>query len=354
MIVTRYIFKRIVPFFVVSTLFFVFILQLVDLLMNLWNYISNNVSIVDILKIYIFYIPKCVSFSIPLALLFSVVYVLSDMYSKNELTICFASGIPLMRIALPVLLFSLVLSVLSFFLDDRIVVPTYNRKTELQNTLLNKNTSFNNSGIVVQTEKGKTVYKADFYNDDEKKLLNLYVVMRNDEGSLDKVIRAESACWEEDHWELSNAVCYSVNDDKTLSFDSCSDVILDEPFDTFRRIDVSVETISSDEAKKYISYRKRVGLPYSEALAQYYKKFSFPLVTFIVTFLSISLSGKSRKNVFLISLISSIVMAAGYYVSQMVTMVLSKYGYISPFMGAWLPVILFTILSFILLKYSRT
>ena len=75
---------------------------------------------------------------------------------------------------------------------------------------------------------------------------------------------------------------------------------------------------------------------------------------FIVVFLSIGLSGKSRKNVLLISLSLSVSAAVLFYVLQMITMLLSKFGYISPFMGAWFPVFLFIVISIVLLHYART
>ena len=35
-------------------------------------------------------------------------------------------------------------------------------------------------------------------------------------------------------------------------------------------------------------------------------------------------------------------------------MLMAKFGVLSPFMGAWLPVFLFVVLSVVLLKYART
>ena len=75
---------------------------------------------------------------------------------------------------------------------------------------------------------------------------------------------------------------------------------------------------------------------------------------FIVVFLSIGLSGKTQKNVLLMSLLSCIGAAVSYYVAQMVTMLLAQFEYISPVMGAWFPVIVYTIISIALLRYTRT
>ena len=71
-------------------------------------------------------------------------------------------------------------------------------------------------------------------------------------------------------------------------------------------------------------------------------------------FLSIGLSGKTRKNVLLMSLVFSLSAAVAFYVMQMVTMLLAQFGYISPVVGAWFPVIVFIALSIVLLKFART
>ena len=65
-------------------------------------------------------------------------------------------------------------------------------------------------------------------------------------------------------------------------------------------------------------------------------------------------TGKTKKNVLLVSLASCIGASVLFYVMMMVTMVLAKHGYISPFMGAWFPVFFFIVGSLVLLKYSRT
>ena len=54
-------------------------------------------------------------------------------------------------------------------------------------------------------------------------------------------------------------------------------------------------------------------------LSEYYKKFAFPLIVFIVVFLSIGLTGKTKKNVLLISLASCITASVLFYVTMMVT-----------------------------------
>lgn len=351
-----YIYRRFLPIFLGSLFFFCLVLMLVDLLMNLWSFISQEVPPNQILKVMVLYIPKTMSFSLPLSILFAVSYTLSDLYAKNELTAIFAAGVSLFRFTFPLLVLSLALSFGLFVFEDKVVVPTYAKKTELQAQLLNQQQSLNNDRIVIIADQGRVVYRADYYNDAEQRLVGLLVIFRNQQKNLERIVRSNSALWKEGYWECSEATEYVVDGKYLHSQPVSQDTMLTmvEPPETFRNNTIDVETVSVQEAKAYIKRLSRAGFSVSEATSQYYKKFSFPLVVFIVVFLSIGLSGKTRKNVLLISLVLCIMAAVLFYVSQMVTMLLAKFGYISPFLGAWFPVILFIFISIVLLKFART
>lgn len=356
--IVEYLFRKIIPLFIGAVMFFSFVILLVDLMMNLWNYISNGVGGLKVLRIMLLYIPKTIWYATPIAILFASSYTLSDLYASNELVAIFASGISLVRFTFPLLIFAFLMSIGLFLFDDYVVVPTYSKKTAEQDIALKVNQNDNNDKIVVIGENGNVIYKAEYYEDSTESLYSVFVVIRNKDKSLDCVIRSNSAKWnkEKNCWILSNATQYSVKDKNLVNenFDSNYEERLVEPPATFRKNIVSVETVNSTDAKIYIEHLQRAGLPFAEALSLYYKKFAFPFIVFIVVFLSIGLSGKSRKNVMLISLASCISASVLFYITQMITMILAKYGAISPFMGAWFPVFLFVIISLVVLKYART
>ncbi len=353
----KYLFRKFLPLFIGAVFFFSFALVMVDLLMNLWNFISNEVAAGDILYLMWLYIPKTLWYATPMGILFAVSYTLSDLYARNELVAIFASGISLLRFSFPLLVFSFILSFGLFFFEDNIVVPSYAEKTALQTKLLNKETTKNQDNIVILGDRGNIVYKADYYDDNVSRLYTVYIIARNEDKSLQAVIKADSAKWNDDVWMLSNPVQYTPDGD-SLSVKKGADreitKRLTEPPETFQNNTVSVETVNTEEARKYIEHLMRAGLPSNEELSEYYKKYAFPFILFVVVFLSIGLSGKTRKNVMLISLASSISAAVLFYVTQMITMLMAKFGILSPFMGAWFPVVLFIFISIVLLKHART
>lgn len=353
-----YLYKKIIPLFLGAMIFFALVLNLVDLFMHIATYLQNNVSVHDIVMVMLYYIPKTIWYAVPVAILFSTSYSLSDMYANNELEALFASGVSLFRFTLPVLILSVVLSFGLFFFENHFVVQTYEKKTSLQDKLLNKKTNENNTDVIVLSANGRIIYKARRYIESSKKLSDAYFVFRDEEKNLQAIVFASTSFWDEtnERWNLQAAVQYTPVGEKfeVGNPEKKYTDLLTESYTIFRKTNVDIQSVSAKDAKVYISHLKKAGLPYHEQLSEYYKKFAFPFIVFIVVFLSIGLTGKTKKNVLLISLASCISSSVLFYVTMMVTMVFAKHGYITPFMGAWFPVIFYTIASIILLRYSRT
>ena len=114
-IIQRYVLQLFFPVFTVALLFFILLLELADLFSNLAQYLQNGVKFIDLLRVMYFYLPKCVSFAMPLSVLFAASYTMGNMYAKNELTAIFASGFPLAALVAPLIFFGFLLSIGMFF-----------------------------------------------------------------------------------------------------------------------------------------------------------------------------------------------------------------------------------------------
>ena len=186
------------------------------------------------------------------------------------------------------------------------------------------------------------------------------VITENDGSPWPMRMDAPVAEWSEDDgcWVFHNVVRFRWDEEKNLYAMTQQRLMLDESYDqspdSFRNISRNVEEMEMNTAKAWIESLKKAGLPYREALTEYYKRFSFTFTPLIVALISISFTGKFRKNVLLMSLLSSMMIAAGYYILQMVLMLFAKMGYIPPIMGAWGALSVFVVLSLIMLKNADT
>ena len=354
-ILQRYLLQLFFPVFVITILFFILLLQLGDLFLNLAQYLQNHVRFVTLLRVMYLYLPKCISFAMPLSVLFASSYTMGNMYAKNELTSIFASGMPLAVLVAPLVLCGFLLSIGMFYFEDRILIRFQRQKIALVNSILEPQQNLNSSDVVILSDSGKVVYFADYYDDSQKELSNVLIVLRSESGDVSTVIKGSFARWQDDHWKVIDKSVYTFTAENDVLYqDTIDESVFSEQPETFQRNITSIDEMTIAQAKLFIDNLKKMGLPYHEYLSQYYRRFSFPFTAFIVLFFSVSVGGRFKKNILLMSLLFSLALAILYYVTEMMTMLFAKWEYISPLAGAFLPFLLFTVLSVAMLRIART
>jgi len=355
MLLDKYLIRQFLPIFFIAISMFVFLLLLIDLFSNLIRYLNNEVSVITILKISFYFIPKSISYSMPMSLLFAAAYTLGDLYSRNELTSVFATGIPLWRFSMSFVVVGLVASIFSFYLDDRVVIPTLKLKNELSRRALKQYVTESNSDIVIKARNGLIIYSVDYF-DGEKNILNgVNVVEMDEKGSFLSQIRSPSAQWKDGYWEFKSAVIYRYDEEGILRISPFfGDESYNEHPDIFKRKAVNVEELSARNAGLLVKDLRSAGLPYQHTQANYYHRYSFAATSLIVMILSISMGGRFRKNILLMSLFTSLSVAVIYYIAEMLSMTMAGLNIIHPFVGAWFPVLIFIVIGMLLLRSAKT
>lgn len=358
MILHKMFIRNIIPVFLVTLLFFVMILQLLDLFANLWRYLQNDVPISQILYLALLYMPKCIILSLPVAVLFSISFTLGNHYASNELISVFGSGISLFQFTYPVFILAFLISLFGLFFEDAVVIKTFKRKNELANELMHTGAGYSRSNVVKLSKGGRVVYYANYYNDKTKTLSGLIYLERREEGGIERRIDAQYARFEEDRWILNKARIFQwTAEGDFLEEDyreKLQDPVINEEPNVFRKQESNVDEMRLKEAKEYIAFLARNKLPLLEAKTDYYNRYAFSLTPLIVAIISSALGGRFKKNILLMSLLLSLVIGVAYYVIQMVTVILAKLGYMPPVIGAWFGVILVLILGSYLFYNAKT
>ncbi len=352
----RMLFALFLPVFLISMVFFVLVLQLMDLFTNLWRYLAQDTGFLQILLIGLFYLPKCVSFALPVAVLFSIAFVLGNLYANNELVAIFASGVSLYRLIAPFLLLGAALSVGAFYFEDEVVIGSLQRKKELYQQAVHQTITLSNANVTVVSQGTRIIYQADYYNDAQKQLNKVTVIVRDREFRFAARIDAERGEWSGTRWTLKACRIFEWDGEsfRQRSQDSYeSDLLTEEPA-TFQRLTRRVDEMRRQEAFRWVDSLRRAGLPFREALTDYYKKFFFALTPLIVTLLAGAVGSTFRKNILLMSLLASLGLSVVYYVVQMVGLILAKSGSIHPLAGAGSSFILFVVAGLFLYRTART
>ena len=344
--------------FIISIFFFIFLIELVDLFANLWRYLNNDATVFSILKVAYLYLPKCTMYSISPALLFSVSFTLGNYYSNNELIAIFGSGISLFRFTLPLIFIGIIFSIGSFIFNESIVIKYLKEKNELTNVLLGYTPSFSNTNITV-VGSNNIIYHADYYNDNSLTLSGVILLFRDKDFNLTMRADAEWAEYKDNIWNLNKVRIFKINSDGTNIQESYENKYINkevtEPPSTFKRLVKDINELKIKEAKKWILSIKNAGLPiYKVSLVDYYERFSFALTPLIVIFISSSLGGRYKKNILLMSLLSSLSISVLYYVVKMILIILAKQGYLQAITGAWGTFFIFTVAGIIMYRKART
>jgi len=354
MILDRYLVRQFLPIFAVASGMFMFVLSLIDLFANLVRYLNYEVPFAQIMKISLFFLPKSFSYALPISLLFASAYTLGDLYARNELTAIFSAGIPFWRFSLPLVFIGVFASIFSFFFDDNVVIPTIRQKNGLARHYLQQQSAESNSDIVIKARNGQLIYSVDYYDHTAQILNGISIVEQDAKGDFFSLIRSQRATWNGEYWNLVNPIIYYWEDGLLRSrILPPTDAYREQP-DTFRRHAVKAEELPVTQERLLVKDLKAAGLPFGEAQADLYHRFSFSTTPLIVMILSISMGGRFRKNILLMSLLGSLSAAVVFYVMEMITMMMAKMGYVPALIGAWFPVVVFIAIGLLLVRGAKT
>jgi lipopolysaccharide export system permease protein len=357
--------RMLLPVLLASMAFFVILLELVDLFPNITSYMDKDVPVLTVARIALLYAPKCISYAVPVGLIFSVSFTMGTLYKNNELVALFGSGVSLARLVLPFLAVGLFLSVGSFLFQEEVVIDTFRAKNELNQEAVKRSVSTSNANVTVISDDGSAVYQAEFYDDARKTLRELTVLVsrpRVVENTDDPIVYrrfdARWAAWENQRWTLHDCIAYVWRADGSFTWERRPTIVaedfLPESPETFQKQTRKVDEMRAPEAWLWVERLRRAGQPHLEALTEYYARYSFSLTPLIVTVLACSVGGRFRKNVLLMNLLLSLVLSVVYYVAHMVAVILAKNGALPPMLGAGAATVVLLAAGLVAIRGART
>ena len=130
-ILRNYILFEFMNAFLLSLAVFTFVMLAGNIIKVVDMIINKGVEPFYVMKLFFFLVPYLLSYTIPMAVLSGSILVFGKLSSDNEIVAMKASGLSLYRIAAPILVMGLVLSVCSLYMNDKLVPKAHleTRKT---------------------------------------------------------------------------------------------------------------------------------------------------------------------------------------------------------------------------------
>src|SRR3989338_959496 len=119
-ILRDYILKEFFHSFYLSIIVFTFVLLVGNLIKLADLIINKGVDIISVLKLFTYLIPWLLSFTLPVAILTSVILTFCRFSSDGELVAMKASGISLSRVSFPLVMLGIIAIFTAFFLNGQV------------------------------------------------------------------------------------------------------------------------------------------------------------------------------------------------------------------------------------------
>jgi len=336
-IVDRYLLLEIIPPFLFGVFIFLSIF-LVDILMELTNMVINKgVPGIDVMKFFIYSLPALIVLVFPMGLLLGVVISLGRLASDAEITALKASGLSFVRIVMPLIIFSILLSMFSFFVNEYIV-PLANRKRAMlqRQILLKKPVPQFIEGEFKKNNKERAIYTRSNKNGKLKDIIMLE--FKNNE--LPMFLSAKNGMFDGNNFVFKNGYWYI--------FDKAGDFKRQLKFQKMLRplkmeVGAFQEGAKSPREMSFFALRKKIkeyrkmGLNVKNMIYELYMKTSLPVACLVFVLLGAPLSFVPSRNSKAIGTGLSIIIIFFYYILLSAGKALYITNAISPFFGAWLP-----------------
>jgi lipopolysaccharide export system permease protein len=356
----RYLLKQFFSILGLCILGFVSIFLVVDLIENLDRFVDNGVPGRIILNYYLYSIPWFISIALPMSMLISTVFGVGMLVKRNEWTAMKSSGISLYRLSAPLLFTGLLISSLSFILDNQLVSWGNEKRYTIDRDYVKKKSRHKIKKTLknIFIQKNKTIHIGmEKYN---IKDMSGNVLTWVDLGPdiIKQRIDAKKITYLNDSrkWKISN---YSIRNFKdgveTNVFFSEKDTIINL---SFTPEDINKQARSPDELDYYeltsrISELKNNGVKTVRWEVTRYLKVSFALTNFIVVLCGIPLVVFREKNSLSFGIGMSLFVIFGYYAFIKFGQSMGFKGQLTPIVSAWLGNIVFFIGGAILLIRAR-
>ncbi len=357
-VLTRYLLSSLFRLILITTLLISFILLLFDLFSNLDQYLQAEITLQKILIATLLYLPEAIVFALPPSALFASTYILSMMHAHNEMIILQNSGISFKRLVILFIISAIFLSLFQFIFHEMVTIKSNRIKSEYTQELLQANYSQDNRNITLYGLDRSYVVYAKRFSEKENKITQVSLYQVDSNGQLKERVDAPSGVYENSKWTLYNATIYTVdesqNETTVQNLTQYSPAYFTLPATFFANKNNEVITMGLLDALDYVkSIRLIRKSEYSVIASDIYNRIFKHLGPLILILISTSTLFAWKKNILILSIITSISIAVVFYVMLLMGMILAKQGVIPPIMGTLGPMSILCFISIIMLLFKR-
>jgi lipopolysaccharide export system permease protein len=342
-----YIFKKYLGTFFFSISLLIIIVIVLDVAENIDSFMKNQATLEEVVfNYYIPFIPYFINLFVYLFVFISVIFFTSKMAGHTEIIAILSSGVSFRRFLLPYVMAAVLLAIGSFYLGNFLIPKTDTIRREFKDKYIERLTKSSGSNIHVQIEKGVYVYVGNF--DIKRKIAYKFTVEKFEDNQMTYKLIADKASYDTltGKWKLENYVERRLEKEETMTRAKTKDTTLMlKPRDLYN-IKEEFEEMNLFEIRDHIHNLELKGadntLPYR---IEMHKRIASPAAIIILTVIGAALSSRKVRGGMGLHLGIGIAITFSYILFMEFSRVFALSGLFSPFIAAWLPNIIFSIIG---------
>lgn len=349
-ILDRYISKQVIEMFLMGVFVFTTIIFASDTFITLIKQIAKfgipfKVAFIMILL----NLPSVIVMTIPMGVLLATVMTLNRLSLSSEITVMRACGIGLNRIAKPIFIFAVLMSLSSFFINETVVpVMTRQSKDLALWALGQKNIPEGKENFVFKEVTDSGTLKRLFYVGmcKKKTLYNVTVLDNAKEGTI-QVLQARQGKTSPEGWVFEKGAAYTIaNDGQVLNTTLFDTSTVKFGLDLSQELNKNTaKEMNFTKLAKYLASTEISPEDRRVYTIELFDKIALPITTIVFVLLGVPLAITPPRVRYNRGFLFSILIIFAYYVVRALSISFGEAGSLAPFIAAWLPNIILTILG---------
>jgi len=318
--IDRYLLRFFFLALLVVTVAIGFTIVIINMIEQLRNFIDKAVPLFTIIEYYVYFAGWVVRTFFPMFVLLASLFSVALLARKNEVMAMKAAGLSLYRIAAPLLIVGLLLSVGHFYYNEYIYPPANKKRVEMKEFDIkkrSKRTYQKVSNIYRQVRPGY-FYTIGNFNIVRQEGINIKVY-RAEENRVQEIVAAEKLIYDNFKWVAIDGIRRTfAKDGLEKSFNQFDSMIVDDIQETpeqFARRLGKPEDASLEELQAYIDLMKRTGGPYHREMIDLKMKYAYPLASFVVILIAVPFASSPKRGSIAVSFAAGILIALVYFVT---------------------------------------
>ena len=298
---------------------------------------------------YLNFIPHFINQFSALFTFISVIFFTSKMAMQTEIVAILSGGVSFRRLMWPYTIGATIIATLSLTLSLWVIPEGQKDSVAFQSKYLKKNQLIvYDQHVYRQIEPGTFAYIRGYSPSAER--VPFFALERYEGSEMVETLNAASASFDEEagRWTAPRYVIYSRTEDGSLGYKQYRNLDTLINLDARELVDAKglVKTQNIEELNDFLTQQRRKGSDNVFIVeVERHTRFSYPFSTFILTIIGVSLASRKVRGGMGMHIGLGIALCFGYIMLGRVFEQIAIGGSLAPWLGVWLPNIIFAVIA---------